>query len=178
MIRRSLPVVLVLALILAVAAVPALAETFTIKLTNGNTFITRYQPRQASWDTSIAMLLTDVGNWIAVPQADIESVVADQERRGFGLRIDSKTIEMGYVANDELQPGDEGYVEPGPEVVARPTWNVNVGIEPGEIGNYGGFSFSPAYTGGGDSSNAGGAPAPQPTPAPPPSAPPSGSGGS
>lgn len=87
---------------------PALAETYTVKLANGNSFETRYQPETAAWDDSKVILLSTVGNWFAVDKAEIAEVVVDTEVQGFGRVIDSTTVELGISANDQAVAGEEG----------------------------------------------------------------------
>jgi hypothetical protein len=85
---------------LLVTTFAAEAETFTVTLTNGSSFESRYQPKQAQWDDAYILLLNDVGNWMAVPKADIESIESASESRGFGRAINTTTIELGVLPND------------------------------------------------------------------------------
>ncbi len=91
---------ILLALAAALAALPLGAELYTITLTSGATLQTRYQPEEAPWDAQQVLMRTDVGNWITLQRADIASVVAEMENRGFGRVIDSATVELGMTAND------------------------------------------------------------------------------
>jgi hypothetical protein len=104
--RRLTPSLLVL-LALALLALPAAAESFHVTLTDGTTFETRYQPQEASWDASMVLLLTEVGNWIGLPKDAIASVVADMGETGFGTRINSTTISLGPAPNDAAIPEEE-----------------------------------------------------------------------
>ena len=92
------------AIALAIAALlfaaPVAAEIFVVKLTNGNEFETRYRPREAGWDSSKVVFVTDVGNPIALPKAAIVSVIGRSEDRGFGRVIDNTTFELGLAPND------------------------------------------------------------------------------
>ena len=76
------------------------AELYTVTLTSGATFQTRYQPEEAPWDAQQVLLRTDLGNWISLPRAEIVSAVAETENKGFGRVIDSNTVELGMTAND------------------------------------------------------------------------------
>ena len=90
--------------VLAGAAAPVAAESYTVNMKSGSSFETRYRPRQASWDAAKVVLLTEHGNSIALRKDDIASVIADSENRGFGRVIDNTTLELGFVANDAVDP--------------------------------------------------------------------------
>ena len=51
------------------AAGPLAADVFTITLTAGNTFVSRYQPHQSDSQENKVMLMTEFGNWISLPKA-------------------------------------------------------------------------------------------------------------
>lgn len=93
-----------LALLAIAGAVPAGAEVFFVTLNNGTTFETAYQPQAASWDTSMVLLLTETGNWIGLPQADIKEVRSETQIAGYGRAIDDNTFELGYAPNDASDP--------------------------------------------------------------------------
>lgn len=156
---------------------PAQAESYTVTMTNGSTFVTRYQPLQADWDPSMALLMTDVGNWIAVPQADIVKVEADFDRQGFGRRLDAKTVELGYVANDEPELDDADFQESQPSALDRflnRSYDVQQFVDPSDVGGgfpIGGFPIGAGGSGGGgggrgNNLNSSAVPAPQPAPSP------------
>lgn len=98
--RRSL----VLMSLLALSALPAAAEVYTVTLTNGNVMETAYQPQEAAFDKRLVLLMTDVGNWVGVRKADIESVRSDAELSGYGKVIQKNTILLGWSANDAAEP--------------------------------------------------------------------------
>ncbi len=103
---RSLAVALVA---VALIAVPASAEYFTITLKNGSTFITRYQPEDASWNPDKMIFLDEWGNLTSLHKSDVESIQTEVENRGFGRVINSTTIALGWAPNDALDPdSDEG----------------------------------------------------------------------
>lgn len=102
--RRSLACLSVLTLAFAV---PAGAEVFFVTLTNGTTFETAYQPQAASWDSSMVLLLTETGNWVGLPQADIQEVRSESQIAGYGRAIDDKTFELGLAPNDASDPNAE-----------------------------------------------------------------------
>jgi hypothetical protein len=97
---RSLARVWPLLLALAFLALPARAEIYTITLTNGTVVETAQQPQEATWDSTLVLFLTDVGNWIGVPKTEIESVRAEAQRKGYGIRISDSTVAIGWAPND------------------------------------------------------------------------------
>lgn len=99
--RRSLVSV---SLALLACAVPAGAEVFFVTLNNGTTIETAYQPQAASWDSSMVLLLTEQGNWIGLPQADIREVRSETQIAGYGRAIDDNTFELGFAPNDASDP--------------------------------------------------------------------------
>ncbi len=88
-------------------ATPLAAEIFHVELTDGHVFDTRYKPEEASWDSTVVLLLTDTGNWIAVPKAEIADITTETENKGFGKVIDTTTVLLGWAANDAPLPEDE-----------------------------------------------------------------------
>jgi hypothetical protein len=89
------------------------AGTFTVTLNNGGVFESRYQPKAASWDDNVILVLDEFGNWVGVDRAEVKSVLADIESRGYGLVIDTTTKEFGSAPNDRAAadpdaPADEG----------------------------------------------------------------------
>ena len=98
--RRSLAYVMPSLLALSLLAVPAGAEIYRVTLNSGQTFDTNYQPQEASWDASMVLLLSDVGNWIGVSKADIQQVEPVNETGSFGVQIAVNTYELGISAND------------------------------------------------------------------------------
>ncbi len=97
------------ALLLLLPAVAA-AETFTVTLDTGNTFLSRYQPK-LSPDESKVMLLTENGNWIAFPLDRVADLTTTTESRGFGRVIDTTTIDLGLAPN-EYGGEEQGEVDP------------------------------------------------------------------
>jgi hypothetical protein len=85
------------------------AAIYTVTLSNGTTFDTRYQPEFASWDPEKVTFLTEHGNRIALPAAEIQSVTVDTETKGYGMQINNTTMALGWAPNDMLDPNsDEG----------------------------------------------------------------------
>jgi hypothetical protein len=97
--RRSLVL-----LALALSATPAMAEVYTVTLTNGSVLETAYQPQEAAFDRNVVLLMTEVGNWIGVRKEEIESVRSDAELGGYGKVIEKNTILLGWSANDAADP--------------------------------------------------------------------------
>jgi hypothetical protein len=86
------------------AASPAQAEVYHVKLKNGTTIDTAYQPQQAPWEPNIVVLLTDAGNWIGIQQKDVDSVQTESEIRGFGIALNFNTVAIGWAPNDAAEP--------------------------------------------------------------------------
>jgi len=78
----------------------AMAEVYTVTLHNGNTFLAKYRPQDASYDPSYIVFVTDVGNLISLHKDDVADVVSETESRGFGVVIDTTTILIGELPND------------------------------------------------------------------------------
>lgn len=87
----------VTSLLVLVAVSPLAADVFTVTLTSGSTFITRYQPHQSETQENKVLLMTEFGNWIFLPKDAIVSVTSDTESKGFGTVLDSQTIALGWV---------------------------------------------------------------------------------
>jgi hypothetical protein len=120
--RRSFTLVALVALLAALPAVPASAEVYTVTLTNGSVLETQYQPQEAVFDKDLVLLLTEVGNWIGVRRAEIESVVSDAESSGFGKVIGKNTVDLGWSANDAADPNAQaadGKQDPGLSLAAQ-----------------------------------------------------------
>jgi hypothetical protein len=96
-----------LALGLLLAASAAQAASYTVTLSNGTSFETRYRPMTAEWDTNYAMLRTDQGNWIALKKAEIVDVTSASELSGFGYQINDTTVFLGWSAAEGLT-GEDG----------------------------------------------------------------------
>ena len=106
--KRWIP--LAIPLLLLAAAAQA-GDVFTVVLHNGKTFDSRYLPVDAEWDENVSMLLTDQGNWIALPKGDIADVTSTTEEGGFGIRLDATTILLGWTYNegdDDFEGGEGG----------------------------------------------------------------------
>jgi hypothetical protein len=90
--------------LLALVAVPAAAEIYHVKLHNGSSVDTAYQPVQCPWDPSMVLVMDEVGNWIGLEQNAIESVEQESQVRGFGVAINTSTIAIGWAPNDAADP--------------------------------------------------------------------------
>lgn len=139
---RQLRSTLLVLLAVGLLTAPAVAETFTVTLTNGNTFETRYRPQEASWDAAQVMMMTDQGNWIALPKEDIVEVVAETESKGFGKVIDTTTIDLGIAPNDQPLPDEQeapSELDVLQQLLQRPERNYDVPqfVSPGEAGQGG-----------------------------------------
>ncbi len=99
---------LILTLLILTAAGAASAGTFTVTLTNGTTFETRYRPVAADWDENLVLLATDRGNHIALLKDEIAAVVSSVEESGFGYQVDTTTLYLGWSPQDQLEEGEDG----------------------------------------------------------------------
>jgi hypothetical protein len=157
-----------LALSGALVALPALAETYTLTLKNGNTFLTRYQPQDASWDAEKLVFLDEFGNQIALAKSDVDTLTTEFESRGFGHVLNSTTVAIGWAPNDAIDPdSDEGKAAAALDSLAGsgqqappPVYNQEQFVEPSATG--GGLPASFLGPGGPNTppmSGSGGAPA-------------------
>ena len=139
---RQLRSTLLVLLAVGLLTAPAVAETFTLTLTNGNTFESRYRPQEASWDANQVMMMTDQGHWIALPKDDIVEVVAETEALGFGKVIDTTTIDLGIAPNDMPLPDEQeapSNLDVLQQLLQRPerSYDVPQFVSPGEAGQGG-----------------------------------------
>ena len=140
-----------LALVIGLVAIPATAETYTITMTNGTTFQSRYDPVEAPWDESKIYFLNELGTHMTLPKADIANVITATEVSGFGRVIDSTTLDLGILLVDVPDTTEED-----PEELERrrfeqymdesnPRYNVDQFVDPADAGTSG----LPAWGGGG-----------------------------
>lgn len=108
--RQTARFACILTLLLSVSSV-ATAETFTVTLDNGNTILSRYQPKISQPDEDKVTLLTERGNWISLPSERVVKVISNTESRGFGKVINTTTISLGLSPN-EGAPDTEVPVDP------------------------------------------------------------------
>ncbi len=148
--------VIVLSLVFVLAALPAAAEIYTITMADGGEFESRQEPKEVDWDDDLVMVLTDVGNWIALEKADVVSVEVDTENRGFGKVIDAHTISLGWAPNDNPVDDPEAALDPMTRLLSfleneqanRPDYSVDQFVEPGQAGGQtGGLPVSGVYSG-------------------------------
>ena len=122
---------------LLVAAMPAAAEVYTIRLSNGTTFESRYQPKQAPWDPTFVSFVNETGNEIALPQALVIEVAAQSETKGYGRVLDTTTVDLGFMPNDLDQSQrlmqELARMNPEGQVVVPPSGG-GMFVEPGQIG--------------------------------------------
>ena len=167
---RSLSLAMLLLAVTVLVGVPAAAEVYTVTLNSGKTFLTRYQPREASFDPGLVTFLGDQGNQIAIARDEIKSVTSAVETRGYGLRINTTTVLLGYTANNGELDGNQGFWTGD----NRQSFDIEQFVEPGQAG--GGIPvFGVQNFGGNFNGNSGGGgtfvpnqPAPTPQSEPPP----------
>ena len=97
--RQTARFACILTLLLLVSSITG-AETFTVTLDNGNTILTRYQPKISQPDETSVSLLTERGNWISIPTERVVNVTSNTESRGFGKVINTTTISLGLTPNE------------------------------------------------------------------------------
>jgi hypothetical protein len=90
--------------VLALLASPAAGDIFYVTLNNGTVMESAYQPQESSWDSSMVLLLTEVGNWVGIPKDQIEKVETSDQKSGFGVRINATTVAIGWSPNDAEDP--------------------------------------------------------------------------
>ncbi len=96
-----------LALLMVAATATVHADYYTVTLTNGTSFQTRYRPEPAEWDDNVVMINTDRGNWIGLLADDIADVTSHAEATGFGYQLDTTTLFVGWSPNED-QSAEEG----------------------------------------------------------------------
>lgn len=142
--RSLVPALAALALLaLGLFALPAMAETYHVKLENGQSYATGHPPEEASWDSETLLIITETGNWIGIDRDKVASIEAETERRGHGKRLNSTTIFMGRTpssiaaAQEELSVEErqvqalEAYVNNQQQ---QPNYTAEQFVEPGSLG--------------------------------------------
>lgn len=99
---------LLLTLIFALVAGTVHAALFTVTMSNGTSFETRYRPVQADWDDSKVLVRTDTGNWIALTKSEIVGVESQLEATGYGYQLNTTTLFLGWTPNDAQGEDEEG----------------------------------------------------------------------
>ena len=149
--------VIAITVLAALALTPAVASIFTVHLTNGASFETRYQPKVVPGDGSKVLVVTDVGNRIYVHRDDIREVTHSSDVQGFGTMINTTTISLGWAPNDNPLPGDP---DPRADMLnylrdqqrARPDYSVDQFVSAEDAGMSGGlpsWDLAPGTLGGG-----------------------------
>lgn len=119
---------LVLAAMATALAAPLVAAEFTVYLTNGTTFESRYEPRDAEWDAQKIVLIDGAGNTISLSKGEVDRVESDIGSKGFGHMLDDTTMAFGWAPNDkgEYDPNAEpASSEVESTEAAEPIYNVN-----------------------------------------------------
>lgn len=101
---RNLNPRILVALVLGLASLgvvsPIAAEFYEVHTQSGAVIESRYQPKESSWDPSLVLVMTEVGNWVGVPKTDIVEVKTVGNDRGFGYVINPTTIALGWSPNE------------------------------------------------------------------------------
>lgn len=179
---RQARIPMLVALLATAVALPAAAETYTVTLTNGSVFESRYSPRQASWDAGMIELSTETGIWIALAKSTVSSITASSETKGFGRVIDSTTVDLGFAPNDlPVAPVTVDNSMVALQEAMNRSYDIQQFAEPSQAGRGTGGGGIPVFGLGGSYTPPAPAP-PRAAPAPPPQpaipVPPSGSGSS
>lgn len=164
--------VIALTLLAAVVVAPAVAESFTVHLTNGSSFETRYQPKISAGDPNKIVFVTSVGNRIYVHKDDVQDISHQTEVQGFGTMINTTTIFMGWAPNDAPPPGevssrDEMLQYLRDQQRARPDYSVEQFVSAEDAGTSGGlpaWELVPGSIGGNQTNVIMPPPAPAPAP--------------
>jgi hypothetical protein len=123
-----------IALLLLAGATAAAAGTFTVTLTNGTSFDTRYRPVEAEWDDSIVLIHTDRGNPIALQKGEIADVTSSVEESGFGYQVDTTTLFVGWspleAAEEEGEDAGRGGLGQTPQPPPQPTFTIQQFVNP------------------------------------------------
>jgi hypothetical protein len=151
------------AIVLAASAFASAASagTYLITMASGSKFESRYKPKMAAWDASKILVLSDVGNWVALRRSDVVKIESTTENRGLGFVINNTTIALGWAPNDNLTPEQEteaaqAAARAGLANPQTTNYSVNQFVEPGAtqglpsglIGGGGNYSTQgqPVYT--------------------------------
>jgi hypothetical protein len=121
--RALVPAAVALAL-----SAPLAAAEFTVHLTNGTTFESRYEPRDADWDAQKVVFVDGAGNTISVPKSDIDHIDSDVGAKGFGHMLDDTTMAFGWAPNDKMESSasaEPATSEVASDEAAEPIFNVN-----------------------------------------------------
>lgn len=100
------------------AASPAAAGVYTIEMTNGTEFQTRYEPIDAPWDASKIVFTDEWGNLMSLLKAEIAKVESDITASGYGHPLDDTTIAFGWAPNDAPEFGSDGDLDRGDPIGA------------------------------------------------------------
>lgn len=106
---------LLLTLVFSLVAGTVHAALFTVTMSNGTSFETRYRPVQAEWDESKVLVRTDTGNWIALAKSEIVGVESQLEATGYGYQLNTTTLFLGWTPNDvggDEEEGADGETQP------------------------------------------------------------------
>jgi hypothetical protein len=118
---------LVLAAVATAVSAPLAAAEFMIHLTNGMTFESRYQPRDADWDAQKVVFIDGTGNIISVLKSDIDRIESDVGAKGYGHMLDDTTMAFGWAPNDKGESDPNAPLASSGEDAApeEPIYNVN-----------------------------------------------------
>lgn len=134
---------LITSLFALLAAGPLAAAVFTVTLTSGNTFVTRYEPHQSDSQEDKILLMTEFGNWVVLSKEEVVSVTSDTESKGFGTVLDGQTISLGSIlprTGAQSKAGAEARLDPTAQLIKfmqqqnapPPVYSNDLVVEPSE----------------------------------------------
>jgi hypothetical protein len=97
--------------VLLLACLPLQALEYEVRMVNGNSFHTRYEPVIAPFNSARLMFMTVAGNPITVERAAVKEVISLTEASGFGKRLDAMTVLIGIAPNDNPTPEEQAALE-------------------------------------------------------------------
>jgi len=137
--KQALAGWMLVAAALLLAAPPATAEVYSVTLKNGGIIQSRQAPQAAGYADDLILVLTEVGNWAALPIDAIASIDSNTEARGFGTILDTTTIVLGWAPNESAEDEDLTPQERMLQLMEqqnqpRPNYSVEQFAEPSETG--------------------------------------------
>lgn len=138
--RPSLTLLLVCSAVLLLGASQLGAQAYEITLLNGNTFLAKGEPEEASYDPEKLVFQTADGNRISLRQDEIQLIELDADNLGFGSILDTQIVVIGITANDYVEP-EPGELEGAYRFLAQQGQTGIPGLT-GPIG-FGGNPFAP-----------------------------------
>jgi hypothetical protein len=118
---------LVLAGLAVAFSAPLAAVQYTITLTNGTTFESRYKPLDAEYDAQKIFFIDGAGNIVSLAKSDVATIEADTASKGYGHMLDDTAMAFGWAPNDKGEYNPNEAIATSEEAAApeEPIYNVN-----------------------------------------------------